>query len=74
MRSLNLSCFLLLSHSIPDRNESRERVERALRATALWDEVNDRLRDSALRLSVGQQQRLCLARTLAMNPRRGCQP
>jgi phosphate transport system ATP-binding protein len=43
-------------------------VERALREAALWDEVKDRLHDSALRLSVGQQQRLCLARTLAVDP------
>jgi len=39
-----------------------------LRSVALWEEVKDRLRESALRLSVGQQQRLCLARTLAVNP------
>ncbi len=43
-------------------------AERALREAALWDEVKERLRDSALRLSVGQQQRLCLARTLASQP------
>lgn len=43
-------------------------VERALREAALWDEVRDRLRAPAHRLSVGQQQRLCLARTLAMEP------
>ncbi len=45
-----------------------ERVERALRAAALWDEVKDRLRDSALGLSGGQQQRLCIARTIAIEP------
>lgn len=51
------------------RRQRREEVaESALREAALWDEVRDRLRDSALKLSVGQQQRLCLARTLAMNP------
>lgn len=43
-------------------------AERALREAALWDEVKDRLREPALRLSVGQQQRLCLARTLASGP------
>jgi phosphate transport system ATP-binding protein len=43
-------------------------VERALRQSALWDEVKDRLRSSALALSGGQQQRLCLARTLAPEP------
>ena len=43
-------------------------TERALREAALWDEVKDRLHQSALRLSVGQQQRLCLARTLVVEP------
>jgi phosphate transport system ATP-binding protein len=45
-----------------------EVAERALRESALWDEVKDRLHEPALRLSVGQQQRLCLARTLAVDP------
>ncbi len=44
------------------------RVERALRAAALWEEVKDRLRQSALSLSGGQQQRLCIARALAIEP------
>jgi phosphate transport system ATP-binding protein len=43
-------------------------VESALRRAALWDEVRDRLRDSALALSGGQQQRLCIARALANDP------
>ena len=43
-------------------------VEQALERAALWNEVNDRLRDSALNLSGGQQQRLCIARALATNP------
>ena len=46
----------------------REIIERTLRTVQLWDEVKDRLDDSALKLSVGQQQRLCLARTLVMEP------
>ncbi|MDX2192524.1 MAG: phosphate ABC transporter ATP-binding protein PstB [Gemmatimonadales bacterium] len=50
------------------RAETDEVVERALRQTALWDEVKDRLGASALGLSGGQQQRLCLARTLAPGP------
>jgi phosphate transport system ATP-binding protein len=45
-----------------------ERVERALRAAALWDEVKDRLRQSAFALSGGQQQRLCIARAIAIEP------
>ncbi|MCA9289498.1 MAG: ATP-binding cassette domain-containing protein, partial [Phycisphaerales bacterium] len=45
-----------------------ERVERALRGAALWDEVKDRLKSSALGLSGGQQQRLCIARALAVEP------
>jgi phosphate transport system ATP-binding protein len=50
------------------RGERAEVVEQALREAALWDEVKDRLRAPALALSVGQQQRLCLARTLAVRP------
>jgi phosphate transport system ATP-binding protein len=45
-----------------------ERVERALKGAALWDEVKDRLKRSALALSGGQQQRLCIARALAVEP------
>jgi phosphate transport system ATP-binding protein len=45
-----------------------ERVERALKQAALWDEVKDRLKRGALSLSGGQQQRLCIARCLAVEP------
>ena len=45
-----------------------ERVEKALQAAALWDEVKDRLKKSALSLSGGQQQRLCIARAIAIEP------
>lgn len=45
-----------------------EIVEKALRGSALWDEVKDRLNDSAFSLSGGQQQRLCIARTCAVDP------
>lgn len=48
------------------RSEQRDLVEEALREAALWGEVNDRLNSPAQSLSVGQQQRLCLARTLAV--------
>jgi phosphate transport system ATP-binding protein len=52
----------------PARAELDAIVESALRRAALWDEVKDRLRDSALALSGGQQQRLCIARALANDP------
>ena len=52
----------------PARGDLDAIVESALRRAALWDEVKDRLRDSALALSGGQQQRLCIARALANDP------
>jgi phosphate transport system ATP-binding protein len=45
-----------------------ERVEKALRSAALWDEVKDKLNKSGLSLSGGQQQRLCIARAIAIEP------
>ena len=48
--------------------ETDELVERSLRGAALWDEVKDRLKQSALGLSGGQQQRLCIARAIAAEP------
>ena len=53
---------------IRDRQTLGDRVERALRQAALWDEVKDRLDESGLGLSGGQQQRLCIARALAVEP------
>ncbi|MCE2968223.1 MAG: phosphate ABC transporter ATP-binding protein PstB [Phycisphaerales bacterium] len=50
------------------RSVLAETCERALRSAALWDEVKDRLRQSALGLSGGQQQRLCIARAIAAEP------
>jgi phosphate transport system ATP-binding protein len=55
-------------HGLRDRKKLRVLVERELKAAGLWDEVKDRLHEPASRLSVGQQQRLCLARGLAVEP------
>ena len=56
------------TNASPARKELDIIVESALRRAALWDEVKDRLGDSALALSGGQQQRLCIARALANDP------
>ena len=53
---------------VSDRNRLDPLVEDSLKKAALWDEVKDRMRDSALGLSGGQQQRLCIARALATRP------
>lgn len=53
---------------IKDKNKLDEVVEHSLRGAALWDEVKDRLNDSALGLSGGQMQRLCIARAIAVEP------
>ena len=50
------------------RAELDEACEKSLRRAALWDEVKDRLRESALALSGGQHQRLCIARAIAVSP------
>jgi len=53
---------------VKDRRVLLESCERSLRHAALWDEVKDRLHESALGLSGGQMQRLCIARAIAVNP------
>jgi phosphate transport system ATP-binding protein len=55
-------------NGIRGKSQLDEIVERSLRQAALWDEVKDRLNKSALGMSGGQQQRLCIARTLAVEP------
>lgn len=55
-------------HGNLSRGELRERVRQYLELADLWEEVKDRLREPAGRLSIGQQQRLCLARGLAVEP------
>ena len=55
-------------NGITSRKDLDEVVETSLRRAAIWDEVKDRLRQSALGLSGGQQQRLCIARALANRP------
>jgi phosphate transport system ATP-binding protein len=55
-------------HGLRAKKALDQRVEHYLRVAGLWDEVKDRLREPASMLSVGQQQRLCLARGLAVEP------
>ncbi|MDZ8050238.1 MAG: phosphate ABC transporter ATP-binding protein PstB [Aulosira sp. ZfuVER01] len=67
------SIYENVAYGLRVRGESKravidEKVEKALRSAALWDEVKDRLRDLAFNLSGGQQQRLCIARALATDP------
>ena len=57
------------THGITNRVQLDEIVERALRDAAIWDEVKDRLKKNALGMSGGQQQRLCIARALAVEPK-----
>ena len=56
------------THGVRHRADIGDIVERSLRQAALWDEVKDKLKKSALLLSAGQQQRLCIARALAVSP------
>ena len=56
------------THGIRSKAKLDEIVERTLKQAAIWDEVKDRLKKSALGMSGGQQQRLCIARALAVQP------
>ena len=56
------------THGIHNKAQLDEIVEKSLRGAAIWDEVKDRLNKSALGMSGGQQQRLCIARALAVEP------
>lgn len=60
--------FGIRLHEKPARSELDGRIEDALRRVALWDEVKDRLKAGATEMSGGQQQRLCIARTIATRP------
>ena len=55
-------------HGLKDKKKLDEIVEKSLRGAALWDEVKDRLNASAMGMSGGQQQRLCIARVMAVEP------
>jgi len=57
------------THGITNKARLDEIVEKALRGAAIWDEVKDRLKKNALGMSGGQQQRLCIARALAVEPK-----
>lgn len=57
------------THGITNKVQLDEIVERALRDAAIWGEVKDRLKKNALGMSGGQQQRLCIARALAVEPK-----
>ena len=56
------------THGIKDKKTLDEIVERSLKGAAIWDEVKDNLNKSALSVSGGQQQRICIARALAVEP------
>jgi len=63
----NIAFGIRLYEKVP-KSEMNDRVEDALKRTALWDEVKDKLHASGLGLSGGQQQRLCIARSIAVRP------
>ena len=64
----NIAYGLRLNRMVTSKAQLAYDVEESLRKAALWDEVKDRLHESALAMSGGQQQRLCIARALAIRP------
>jgi phosphate transport system ATP-binding protein len=64
----NVAYGLRINKMTSSKSELAGRVEESLKQAALWDEVKDRLHESALAMSGGQQQRLCIARALAVKP------
>jgi phosphate transport system ATP-binding protein len=64
----NIAYGLRINGIVKSAAERESRVEEALRQAAIWDEVKDRLNKNALSMSGGEQQRLCIARALAVRP------
>jgi phosphate transport system ATP-binding protein len=64
----NVAYGLRINRMASSRADLTARVEESLKQAAIWDEVKDRLHESALAMSGGQQQRLCIARALAVRP------
>ena len=64
----NVAYGLRINRMASSRSELAAHVEESLKQAAIWDEVKDRLHESALTMSGGQQQRLCIARALAVRP------
>jgi phosphate transport system ATP-binding protein len=64
----NVAYGLKINGLAKNKSEMDDRVEASLKAAALWDEVKDRLKQTAFGMSGGQQQRLCIARALAVEP------
>src|SRR5258707_4449862 len=64
----NVAFGLRVLSMVENNTQLNEVIEKSLRAAALWDEVKDILKSDALSLSLGQQQRLCITRVLAIQP------
>jgi len=68
MTIFNNIAFALRLHEKLNKTHLQQRVEKALKDAAIWDEVKDKLHDAGSHLSGGQQQRLCIARMIAVQP------